>query len=246
MTAQELQLVDLILRTGASVAGNDPLALLQEGFVKVGILRALLNHGCKVREGSSRTEADWLLAMTGKEMQAQLVPRTRSSKAKLDIRIEKPMQLYVELKVYGEVGSKDNFHRSPLRDSTGSERSSNSFLWDLECVRIKNADMAVVVSSARNYDTARGERWDTRGGPNATLLLDQLLPERRSLRLDEITEHQGILDGLSWRVRGLLAAPPESREYDLQAEPRPKPEERVVLALWPETDISRGKEPAPA
>ncbi len=228
MSDPSLALIDVAL-DAAEVAAEDPLALLQEGSVKVAIMRALLQAGCTLREGSPRTGDDWLISGSPDAPTARLVGRTGTGGTKSDIRIEEPCRLVFEFKVFGEVGSKDSFNRGEILRPDRKGKNENSFLWDLKAVLEKRADVAFFVCGARQYDTARGERWDPRGRTAGVVLAD-LLPPRSELRC-KIAEFRRSWRGSEWYARALLAKPPRLTEYAKDSKIRRKAEQRVVMAL---------------
>jgi len=229
LTPNQVQLLEIAL-VAAAKATASPLIMMQEGAVKLAILQALLDSGETVREGSHRPKEDWLLKLSNNRLSATLTPRTGSGKIHPDIRVE-PDLLVLELKVFAECGTKDNFDRSPIKKADGTDKSFNSFLWDLARVREGTAHAAMVVSAARHYDAARGFAWDKRGRNSIGPSLSLLLPARTQLNTNGVTQSVQTWDTASWDVRGQLVPSPALDEYSKKAETRRAPEERVALAL---------------
>lgn len=229
MIDSTLQLIDVALEAAATAA-QDPLTLLQEGCVAVAMKKALLRAGCMLREGSPRTTEDWIISGPPESPMAMLVDRTSNGETKSDIRVAAPVALACELKVFGEIGSKDSFNRGDIRDASGRGKNQNSFLWDLEALDEGRADVVFLVCGARQYDTARGDRWDARGR-DAGITLDDLLPPRGALCTD-ITSFERTCGSVNWQGRAMLVGAPALVEYAKNGEQRRRAEQRVVVALW--------------
>ena len=230
MNAGALRLLDVVLRSSQSVANNDPLSLMQEGGVKSHLMRALVDSGATVREGSPRTNEDWLIRTNRGVLSAALVSRIGTGDTKSDIRIEHPQRVAFELKVYPEIGSKDTFNRGEIVGPKGNEKNPNSFLWDLKAVKDGRAQAAVCICGARQYDTARGDVWDNRGR-NAGVVLSGLLPQRQSLS-PAFRDFSGRWWDVPWTIRAALANTPRLSEVAMNGSDRRRAEARVVVALW--------------
>jgi hypothetical protein len=230
-------LIDTVLNAGG-LAAREPLGLLQEGSISVAVKIALLRANCTLREGSPRTTEDWLISGDPGSPTARLVDRIADGATKSDIRIEAPVRLAIELKVFGEIGSKDSFNRGEIKDSNQKDKNANSFLWDLKAVQDRRAHAAIFVCGARQYDTARGERWDPRGRDAGTTLED-LFPQRTNLR-SEIQSFTRVWRDAQWEARGLVVDAPVIVEYAKNGVQRRRAEARVVMALRlmpaPQTD----------
>ncbi len=221
-------LIDTVLRAGGEAAG-EPLALLQEAAISVAVKKALLAKKYTLREGSPRTSEDWLIEEENGALNAKLVKRESTGDEKPDIRVEYPLRAALELKVFGEIGSKASFNRGEIKDDDGNPKNPGSFLWDLQAVKNKTAAAAILVCGARQYDTARGKPWDPRGSSATTSLVD-LLPARENLQC-EIQSFSGTWRSVRWDVRGCIVAAPEIQEFALDGTPQRKAEARVVMAL---------------
>jgi len=233
MNAEQLAVTDLILNSAAEAATDD-LVLLQEGAMKIAILRRLLDSGYSIREGSPRSSEDWLITRSpqAKRLTTRIATRSRrSGNTKPDIRVESPTMLRAELKVFGEFGSKDTFNRGEIYNQSGKPKNYNSFLWDLQALEDGNADLAIVTASARCYDTARNQRWSNRGSP-AEVCLDGLLPARDTLKKDEAKDTTPVFREHQWKVRSILAPAPAIDEYSKSGDLRRQPESRVVVGIW--------------
>lgn len=165
------QAIDDILEITLKTAFEDQLALLQEGYMHVEILRGLLERNYEVHAG-----AQCILrpALNSKKTGVYAEPRILSSKELKgdaskedlekrhypDIRIVKP-KLHVELKVFSEFGPKRYTHG--LIDN------------DIRKVVNGHADAAVIVLPGRSYNVARGKGRKKKGKP-ASLKFDDLFP----------------------------------------------------------------------
>lgn len=224
------KLLDFLLTSATNAGASHPMALMQEGHVALELKKNLVDKGYTIREGSPRNDSDWLISKDGVQHKAKLVVRNGAAQSKPDIRIEEPISVAFELKVFGEFGSKDTFNRGAIRNANGKAKNGNSFLWDLEAVTSRLAKAAIVVCGARQYDTARGIRWDNRGR-NAGVMLGDLLPLRGEWSGTHAT-HSRTWNGTDWSIRGLTTIEPCLKELDRHGRERRAPEGRIAFAVY--------------
>ena len=170
------KLLDDILEIALEKAFWDQLALLQEGFLHVEIIRGLLVKGYDLFAGKN-----WRLRHAPQEAEIQGKPRKYAIPEQIsgatlpddsptntnpDIRIEKP-RFCVELKVYSEFGPKSSIPRSKPGDG------NHTIADDIRKVVKGTADAAVSIMPGHLYSVARGLK---ETAPVAAILLDDLFP----------------------------------------------------------------------
>lgn len=191
LTSEQLLCLDQMLDAAAILCERDPLALFQEGHLKVALVDRVLRTGHTIREGSHNTAKDWLIRQADGRTSTEMVARPPREKGdgSRDIRIENP-SLHVELKCFGEFGSKDFFQR----DDAG-------LAGDLGRVRSGVADAAIVAVAGKLYDDARGDKSDTRGRkPKPESVFGALLPSRDELPVDSFHRFRGMHMGTTYAV----------------------------------------------
>lgn len=193
-TPQE-RAIDTLLNVALERAGTDPLAMLQEGWMKVELLRGLLEAGYTIREGSAVDGENWILRLLeDKVLNGRKAASIQDHRG--DIRIEDP-KLRIELKVVSEFGSKEKLQK---RDpELGNHKD---FTVDVERVSRRECEAAMLVIPLDPYEDARQKRdWIEPRGRTPKILLDALFPRPEHVDLASLKTFQTNYNGTNYLIR---------------------------------------------
>lgn len=160
------------------VCTEHPLATMGEGHVKGAVLRALLESGFAVLEGSTKG-AKVLQLQSGTLVSTvatvpEMEPLQGSSKSRLspDVRVWSPARMSIEIQCRCAWGTQDAL-------------SSGNILDDLDRICAGRADVFLFAADRTIYDALRGLKRSTRGRKaSAPLTFSRLFPPSEELHGD--------------------------------------------------------------